>query len=160
MDNYIPSGKWPSFLALSIIFFSSSSLSMMIFLTSRFEKTQNASSRKNEDVSVCLSVCLSLSLSRARACVVAKKSKRRNKSHRTKKRRRRRLTAAQKKSNKFARRLPRKEEEEDKRERVLSLYCAVLRAKEIERCDFWFLPFVCARLCVVSGKRERERESR
>ena len=98
MDNYIPSGKWPSFLALSIIFFSSSSLSMMIFLTSRFEKTQNASSRKNEDVSVCLSVCLSLSLSRARACVVAKKSKRRNKSHRTKKRRRRRLTAAQKKA--------------------------------------------------------------
>jgi len=96
MDNYIPSGKWPSFLALSIIFFSSSSLSMMIFLTSRFEKTQNASSRKNEDVSVCLSVCLSLS--RARACVVAKKSKRRNKSHRTKKRRRRRLTAAQKKA--------------------------------------------------------------
>ena len=96
MDNYIPSGKWPSFLALSIIFFSSSSLSMMIFLTSRFERTQNASSRKNEDVSVCLSVCLSLSLSRA--CVVAKKSKRRNKSHRTKKRRRRRLTAAQKKA--------------------------------------------------------------
>ena len=33
MDNYIPSGKWPSFL--SIIFFSSSSLSMMIFLTPR-----------------------------------------------------------------------------------------------------------------------------
>ena len=106
---------------------------------------------------MCLSVSLSVCLSLSRACVVAKKSKRRNKSHRTKKRRRRRLTAAQKKSNKFARRLPRKEEEEDKRERVLSLYRAVLRAKEIERCDFWFLPFVCARLCVVSGKRERER---
>ena len=156
MDNYIPSGKWPSFLALSIIFFSSSSLSMMIFLTSRFEKTQNASSRKNEDVSVCLSVCLSLSLSRARV--------RRGKEEQTTQQKPSYEKASSssshsrsKKSNKFARRLPRKEEEEDKRERVLSLYCAVLRAKEIERCDFWFLPFVCARLCVVSGKRERER---
>tara|TARA_B100001142_G_scaffold10212_1_gene9848 strand:- start:1687 stop:2151 length:465 start_codon:yes stop_codon:yes gene_type:complete len=92
---------------------------------------------------------------------VAKKSKRHNKSHRTKKASRQSSSHSRsKKSNKFARRLPRKEEEEDKRERVLSLYRAVLRAKEIERCDFWFLPFVCARLCVVSGKRERERESR
>jgi hypothetical protein len=90
---------------------------------------------------------------------VAKKSKRHNKSHRTKKASRQSSSHSRsKKSNKFARRLPRKEEEEDKRERVLSLYRAVLRAKEIERCDFWFLPFVCARLCVVSGKRERERE--
>jgi hypothetical protein len=52
----------------------------------------------------------------------------------------------------------RKEEEEDARERVLSLLRAVLRVKEIERCDFWFLPFVFVRLClrVVSGERERE----
>ena len=150
----MPSGKWPSFLALSMSFFSSSSLSMMIFLTSRFEKTQNASSRKNEDVSVCLSVCLSVSLSRVRRGKEEQTTQQKpsyekassSSSH-----------SRSKKSNKFARRLPRKEEEEDKRERVLSLYCAVLRAKEIERCDFWFLPFVCARLCVVSGKRERER---
>jgi hypothetical protein len=52
----------------------------------------------------------------------------------------------------------RKEEEEDARERVLSLLRAVLHIKEIERCDFWFLPFVFVRLClrVVSGERERE----
>ena len=52
----------------------------------------------------------------------------------------------------------RKEEEEEARERVLSLLRAVLRVKEIERCDFWFLPFVFVRLClrVVSGERERE----
>ena len=37
----------------------------MLFLTPRFEKTRNASSRKNEDVSFSPSVCLSLSLSRA-----------------------------------------------------------------------------------------------
>ena len=37
----------------------------MLFLTPRFEKTRNASSRKNEDVSFSLSVCLSLSLSLA-----------------------------------------------------------------------------------------------
>jgi hypothetical protein len=42
----------------------------------------------------------------------------------------------------------RKEEEEDARERVLSLLRAVLRVKEIERCDFWFLPFVCVCVCV------------
>ena len=52
-----------------------------------------------------------------------------------------------KKSNTFARRVPRKEEEEDTRERVLSLLRAVLRIKEIERCDFWFLPFVCVCVC-------------
>jgi hypothetical protein len=44
--------------------------------------------------------------------------------------------------------VPRKEEEEDTRERVLSLLRAVLRIKEIERCDFWFLPFVCVCVCV------------
>ena len=37
----------------------------MLFLIPRFEKTRNASSRKNEDVSFSLSLCLSLSLSRA-----------------------------------------------------------------------------------------------
>jgi len=42
----------------------------------------------------------------------------------------------------------RKEEEEDARERVLSLLRAVLHIKEIERCDFWFLPFVRVCVCV------------
>ena len=37
----------------------------MLFLIPRFEKTRNASSRKNEDVSFSLSLCLSFSLSRA-----------------------------------------------------------------------------------------------
>jgi len=92
---------------------------------------------------------------------VAKKSKR----HATKKRRRRRVVVSQplkKKQSHQIRALSfettRKEEEEDARERVLSLLRAVLRVKEIERCDFWFLPFVFVRLClrVVSGERERE----
>ena len=106
----------------------------------------------NEDVSLCLSLSLSLSLARAswqrrandttKAIIAQKKG-------RTKKRLvGRRLTAAQKKAIKFARRVPRKEEEEDKRERVLSLLREVLRIKEIERCDFWFLPFVCVCVCV------------
>ena len=139
----------------------------MLFLTPRFEKThRNASLRKNEDacLSLCLSVCLSLSRARAswqrraRAIIAQKKG-------RTKKRLlSRRLTAAQKKAKSHQIRAlsfetTRKEEEEDARERVLSLLRAVLRVKEIERCDFWFLPFVFVRLClrVVSGERERER---
>ena len=103
---------------------------------------------------MCLSVCLSVSLSLSHAswqrrandttkAIIAQKK------GRTKKRLvGRRLTAAQKKAIKFARRVPRKEEEEDKRERVLSLLREVLRIKEIERCDFWFLPFVCVCVCV------------
>jgi hypothetical protein len=91
---------------------------------------------------------------------VAKKSKRHatkaivaQKKGRTKKRRpRRRLTAAQKKAIinqiRASFETTRKEEEEDTRERVLSLLRAVLRVKEFERCDFWFLPFVCVRVCV------------
>ena len=105
---------------------------------------------------MCLSVSLSVSLSLSR--VVAKKSKRHatkaiiaQKKGRTKKRLlSRRLTAAQKKSNRQIRASfeTRKEEEENTRERVLSLLRAVLRIKEIERCDFWFLPFVCVCVCV------------
>ena len=107
----------------------------------------------------CLSLSLSVCLSLSRARVVAKKSKR----HATKKRRLRVVVSQplKKKQSHQIRALSfettRKEEEEEARERVLSLLRAVLRVKEIERCDFWFLPFVCARLCVVSGKRERER---
>ena len=119
----------------------------------------------------CLSLSLSVCLSLSRARVVAKKSKRHatkaiiaQKKGRTKKRLlSRRLTAAQKKAKSHQIRAlsfetTRKEEEEDARERVLSLLRAVLRVKEIERCDFWFLPFVFVRLClrVVSGERERE----
>ena len=98
MDNYIPSGKWPSFLALSIIFFSSSSLSMRIFLTPRFEKTQNASSRKNEDVSLCLSVCLSVCLSLARASWQRRANDTTKAIAQKKRLVSRRLTAAQKKA--------------------------------------------------------------
>lgn len=108
----------------------------------------------------CLSLSLSVCLSLSRARVVAKKSKR----HATKKRRLRVVVSQplKKKQSHQIRALSfettRKEEEEDARERVLSLLRAVLRVKEIERCDFWFLPFVFVRLClrVVSGERERE----
>ena len=105
----------------------------MLFLTPRFEKThRNASSRKNEDacLSLSLSVCLSLSLSRRGK----EEQTTRNKSHhRTKKGTDEKASpqssshSRSKKSNTFARRVPRKEEEEDTRERVLSLLRAVLR---------------------------------
>ena len=103
----------------------------MLFLTPRFEKTRNTSSRKNEDVSFSLSVCLSLSLSRAR--VVAKKSKRHatkaiiaQKKGRTKKRLlSRRLTAAQKKAIvKFARRLKREKKKKRTRANAFCLFYA------------------------------------
>ena len=138
----------------------------MLFLTPRFEKThRNASLRKNEDACLSLSLYVCLSLSLARARVVAKKSK---SHHRTKKGTDEKASpqssshSRAKKSNHHQIRASfettRKEEEEDTRERVLSLLRAVLRLKEIERCDFWFLPFVFVRLClrVVSGERERE----
>jgi hypothetical protein len=127
----------------------------MLFLTPRFEKTRNASSRKNEDVSFSLSVSLSLSLSRARRGKEEQTT--RNKSHhRTKKGTDEKASpqssshSRSKKSNHQIRASfeTRKEEEEDTRERVLSLLRAVLRIKEIERCDFWFLPFVCVCVCV------------
>ena len=153
MDNYIPSGK-------SGRRFSRSSFSRRhlldddaLFNPARFEKTRSASSSRKK-MKTCLSLSLSVCLSLSRARRGKEEQTTRNKKASPQSRR---LTAAQKKAIKFARRVPRKEEEEDTRERVLSLLRAVLRIKEIERCDFWFLPFVCARLCVVSGKRERER---
>ena len=149
MDNYIPSGT-------SGRRFSRSSFSRRhlldddaLFNPARFEKTRNASSSRKKMktcLSLCLSVCLSLSLAR----VVAKKSKR----HATKKRRLRVVVSQplKKKQSHQIRALSfettRKEEEEDARERVLSLLRAVLHIKEIERCDFWFLPFVCVCVCV------------
>ena len=101
----------------------------MLFLIPRFEKTRNATSRKNEDVSFSLSVCLSLSLAR----VVAKKSKRHatkaiiaQKKGRTKKRLlSRRLTAAQKKAIvKFARRLKREKKKKRTRANAFCLFYA------------------------------------
>ena len=127
----------------------------MLFLIPRFEKTRNASSRKNEDVSFSLSVCVCLSLSLARRGKEEQTT--RNKSHhRTKKGTDEKASpqssshSRSKKSNRQIRASfeTRKEEEENTRERVLSLLRAVLRIKEIERCDFWFLPFVCVCVCV------------
>ena len=109
----------------------------------------------------CLSLSLSVCLSLSRARRGKEEQTTRNKKASPQSRR---LTAAQKKaissnSRALSFETTRKEEEEDARERVLSLLRAVLRVKEIERCDFWFLPFVFVRLClrVVSGERERER---
>ena len=109
-------------------------------------------------MSFSLSVCLSFSLARARRGKEEQTTRNKKASPQS-----RRLTAAQKKAKSHQIRAlsfetTRKEEEEDARERVLSLLRAVLRVKEIERCDFWFLPFVFVRLClrVVSGERERE----
>ena len=127
----------------------------MLFLIPRFEKTRNASSRKNEDVSFSLPLSVCLSLSRARRGKEEQTT--RNKSHhRTKKGTDEKASpqssshSRSKKSNRQIRASfeTRKEEEEDTRERVLSLLRAVLRIKEIERCDFWFLPFVCVCVCV------------
>ena len=130
----------------------------MLFLTPRFEKThRNASLRKNEDACLSLSLCVFLSLSLARRGKEEQTT--RNKSHhRTKKGTDEKASpqssshSRAKKSNQHQIRASfettRKEEEEDTRERVLSLLRAVLRVKEIERCDFWFLPFVCVCVCV------------
>ena len=159
MDNYIPSGK-------SGRRFSRSSFSRRhlldddaLFNPARFEKTRNASSSRKK-MKTCLSLSLSVCLSLSRARRGKEEQTTRNKKASPQSRR---LTAAQKKaissnSRALSFETTRKEEEEDARERVLSLLRAVLRVKEIERCDFWFLPFVFVRLClrVVSGERERE----
>ena len=160
MDNYIPSGKSFAVVSLDHLFLVVIFWMTMLFLTPRFEKTRETHHRGRMKTRVFLSVCLSVSLSLSLARVVAKKSKR----HATKKRRLRVVVSQplKKKQSHQIRSLSfettRKEEEEDTRERVLSLLRAVLRVKEIERCDFWFLPFVFVRLClrVVSGERERE----
>jgi len=149
MDNYIPSGKSFAVVSLDHLFLVVIFWMTMLFLTPgvlRRHETHLVVAEEDEDVSFSLSVCLSLSLAR----VVAKKSKR----HATKKRRLRVVVSQplKKKQSHQIRALSfettRKEEEEDARERVLSLLRAVLHVKEIERCDFWFLLFVCVCVCV------------
>jgi len=105
-----------------------------------------------------LSVCLSVSLSRARRGKEEQTTRNKKASPQS-----RRLTAAQKKaissnSRALSFETTRKEEEEDARERVLSLLRAVLHVKEIERCDFGFF-LSCASVSACRERRERERES-
>jgi len=88
------------------------------------------------------------------------KSKRHNKSHRKKKekkRRRRRLTAAQKKTtNSLVVCREKKKKRTNANEFCLFYAQFYVRTRLNDTIFDFFL--LCARLCVVSGKRERERE--
>jgi len=159
MDNYIPSGRGAVRLALSIIFFSSHHLlddDDDIFNPPRVLRRQSASSRKDEDASLFLPVFLSLVFRarRGKEQTTQQKPSYKNgtnekasssSSHsRSKKKQNRRLkktTTRTINANEFC-----------------LFYAQFYVQKRLNDVIFVFF-LLCARLRVVSGKRERERES-